>query len=244
MKSSWKTRTARPKRSWSCVLGRRCPALVLELGRREERAPRPGRGRSSPRVVTWNESQSMSRTVAFRETTTLPWLTSPMTWPWRCAGVEGGGQVAGRPHQEGPGRPGTRPCGARAVERVDLPVGVHPRHQEADGAPRARDRAAGPCGQARERGELRRAELDHGLELPGGPLVRPAGVDLGHRAAATSAPRRRPPPRPGPGSGRGRLAPLEVEEGAHAYASASAFRPRPGEAASRGRASCRRPSAG
>ncbi len=40
-------------------------------------------GKVCPRWVTWNESQSMSRTVALRETTTLPWLTSPMTWPWR-----------------------------------------------------------------------------------------------------------------------------------------------------------------
>ena len=54
---------------------------ALELRRRESGTP-PGRG-SRARCVIWNESQSMSGTVAWRETTTLPWFTSPITWPWR-----------------------------------------------------------------------------------------------------------------------------------------------------------------
>ena len=56
--------------------------LALEPGGVKRGTP-TRHGYVRPRCVIWKESQSMRRTPALRETTTLPWFTSPITCP--CA---------------------------------------------------------------------------------------------------------------------------------------------------------------
>ncbi len=80
MKSSWKISTASPKRSWSGVRTTSSSLRPESSGGVKSGTP-TRHGYERPRCEIWNESQSMSRTVALRETTTLPWFTSPITWP-------------------------------------------------------------------------------------------------------------------------------------------------------------------
>jgi hypothetical protein len=95
--------------------------------------------------------------------------------------VEGGGDVARGPCQEGPGgvRKGRLAVG-RPVEGVDLAVALDPGHEEADHAAGAlvREHVLRPGGEG---GQRFGPELDHGPELSARVVVGSLGVDLGHQ---------------------------------------------------------------
>lgn len=75
---SWNTRTARPKLSWLAF--RTMPARDFPCSSGGVNVSTPlSQRKLRPPVVIWNESQLTRRTVASWETSTLPWLTSPIT---------------------------------------------------------------------------------------------------------------------------------------------------------------------
>ena len=164
----------------------------------------------------------MSRTVAFRETTTLPWLTSPMTWPWRWTASKAAARLRADAHQEGPRGVRERGlAGGGAVERVDLAVAVHPRHQEAHGAPACAGRAERPAARRRT-SELFRAAAGPSPRACGSSGRPAGGVDLGHRpgphrhrvdAPSPPWPRQRPSAGLAPLERRGRCARLRLRPG-------------------------------